>query len=1772
MTSSLFYRRILRARSARALTLCALALALCFVFLPRGSQAGGQDAPVANAPSAAAARKARFVPGEILVRFRDETVGGKQSAPAAMTLSTEQGVLSVSVERFEASDVVEGLRLAHVAPEETQAALAALNARADVLYAEPNFLRYKMRAPNDPRYGELWGLKNTTQVGIDIGAETAWNTTIGDRSVVVGVVDEGIDINHPDLAANIWHNPGEVPGNGVDDDNNGYADDVNGYDFVHNDATVYDGPGTSADGLPIDAHGTHVAGTIGATGDNGLGVVGVNWQTSIMSLKFIGADGNGTTADLVRAFAYAKLMRDRWNTSGGTQGANLRVLNNSYGGAEFSRAELDMITALNQSGILFVAAAGNGVPVDGNGDVSFNTDLAADYPAGYDVPNVISVAAMTRFGDLALSSNFGLRTVSLAAPGQDILSTFPGGAYSFLSGTSMATPHVAGAAALVCAANPNISVGALRAALLFSGDTFTGGATATGRRLRVDKALAAAAEHDVTPPGFINNLRLTAQNLRRVTLTWTAPGDDGNTGQAAFYEFRYSDTPGGEQTLLAVSRPAAPGTQQTMFLNLPVKHTGGLIRLKTYDNAGNSTESVVGVATTAAIADPYTVATAAAAPLSVGGTALQLRADDKVQTASLPFEFPFFGRSSSQVYVSSNGALYVPIPPDFIAPVPRVGATDGAIPSVDHMNHLTMIAGLWADLRTDCRTGDDVYIVTPDSDHVIFRWQGLTYSAGCGQQNPVNFEIELQRNGTITVRYGNGNQGVYPVVGLSGGDPETYVVAAHTSETSAINLTNAPSVVFTPRNLPPAPSADLEVTASANPVPVSNGQTLTYTVNVHNLGPSDLTGGSFTAQLPSGASFQSCTTNAVQGSCTGPAVGTDGGTVSGNTGPISGFFTASIQYTISVRVTAPSGTTLTLNASATGVRPDPNPANNAYAQQTFVVNDTGLTNVRAIAAGRNSTFAIKTDGTLWAWGENLSGQFGDGTTDQHTTPVQLGLTNVTSVALSNGHTVVARQDGTVWTAGYNGYGQLGDGTSGNERHTFVQVSNLTGVTAVAAGDFGSAALKADGTVWTWGVSYTLGTGATSNSTVPVQVPITNVSAISARDGHVLALKNDGTLWAWGANGNGQLGDTTTVAARPTPVQVANLTNVASMAAGGATGSSGFSIAVKQDGTVWTWGDDFSSELGYGNPDFTPHPTPAQVPIITGATSAAGGSGQTYAVKADGTLWSWGANGAGELARSTNGGPSITPTQIPNLTGVAAVAAGNRHGVALKSDGSVVTWGDNGYGQLGDGSTTLRGTPVRVSGIGSVAAPTFDPAGGDFNTDFVDVRVTCATPGAVIHYRTNGGTPTEFDPIVPSGGTVRLVNSQQFSARAYRPDMFASSIKSGLYNIFGQGSNTPRLQFNQSNYNANEGDGTATVTVTRTGDTSSAVAVDYATADDTAAVRCDVIGQVAYARCDYATTLDTLRFAAGETIKTFKIPLIDDARPEANELIQLVLRNPTGGAALATNGNTATLTIADDDNNLAAANPVFTSPFFVRLQYLDFLAREPDTGGFNAWLNLLNGCADVNNIDPNAPSAGCDRIHVSDSFFGSQEFQLKGLYVFRFYKVAFNRLPQYTEIVSDMRSVTGATGAEVFQKKANFAVAFTGRQEFLTTYQTQTNSAFVATLLGRYNLSSIRTPNPAAPDGTQKVTLTSADLINALDAQTLTRAQVLRAVADSEEAFVNEFNQAYVAMQYYGYLRRTPDTAGYNAWLNYLNAHPTDARTMVNGFMNSQEYRLRFGQQ
>jgi len=678
-----------------------------------------------------------------------------------------------------------------------------------VLYAEPNYLLYLDATPNDPRYlnNDLYGLGK-------IGAPQAWDVIkgssdipqpgFGNPRIVVGVIDEGIDINHEDLAANIWTNPAEISGNGIDDDGNGFVDDIHGYDFALNTGSI-----------SAQFHGTHVAGTIGAVGNNATGVVGVNWNVGLMSLKFI----NGLqadTADAIRACNYAKQMRDLWVSSGGTKGANLRVLNNSYGALGFTQSFLDSINALNQSGILFVAAAGN---VQGFTPEP-NNDLVAHYPSSYAAPNVIAVASTGQADELASDSHFGLSSVHLGAPGIGILSTTPGHTYSFSSGTSMASPHVAGAAALLLAANPALTINQLKSLLIYNGDLVASlsGKTLTGRRLNVAKSLQALAENDVTPPGTVSSFHLNSQNGRALDVGWTASGDDGTSGQASLYKLTFTDATSGAVIFLQSVLPAASGVTQSISVKLPYRHTNGTLTLREFDNVGNEgVPATVAVSVTPAEGDPYLTSEGSPVTLSTGGVGLNSNCDDCFKTQTLPFLFPFFGENFNSVSVSSNGSLYF---------ASHLANDSGS--SAIALSQFKMIAGLWDDLRTDTRFGDDVYVVTPDLSRIIFRWQAVTFNDNPALQFPVNFEIELRSNGTILTRYGDGNTHVEPVVGISGGEPDVYLISSHTAEQAETNLTNATEVTFLPRVIGITSSVQFSV-PQFNVVESDGSATLTVT-------------------------------------------------------------------------------------------------------------------------------------------------------------------------------------------------------------------------------------------------------------------------------------------------------------------------------------------------------------------------------------------------------------------------------------------------------------------------------------------------------------------------------------------------------------------------------------------------------------------------------------------------------------------------------------------------------------------------------------------------------------------------------------------------------------------------------------------------------------------------------------------------------------------------------------------------------------------------------
>ncbi|MFM7056515.1 MAG: S8 family serine peptidase [Planctomycetota bacterium] len=464
-----------------------------------------------------------YVPGEVLVQWKpDFQTQFFPSGPQSLSLpGNVVETIETPLMRSLGAGRIERLRLS--AGQSVEAAVAALQADPRVSVVEPNWIYQSMAVSDDPQYtsGGLWGMYSsdspvsagptgtTNEWGSQ--AEQVWNNGVtGSSSVIVGVIDQGIQTTHPDLRNNIWVNPFETPGDGIDNDGNGYIDDIHGWDFVNNDNSVYDGP--------IDSHGTHVAGTIGAEGGNGLGVAGVSWDVSMISLKFMGSSG-GTTANAIRAIDYLTNLKIR-------HGLNIVASNNSWGGGVYSRLLHEAIIRGANQDILFVAAAGN---------ATSNNDAVASYPANYNTLErtaamaaasydaVISVAAITSTGTLASFSNFGATKVDLAAPGEGIISTVPDG-YGSRNGTSMAAPHVTGAIALLAAAMPGRVPAALIRSALLSGATPTpslAGKTATGGRLNVPETLRRSTnielDRDIYGPA------------QTITITVTSAGGNANS-------------------------------------------------------------------------------------------------------------------------------------------------------------------------------------------------------------------------------------------------------------------------------------------------------------------------------------------------------------------------------------------------------------------------------------------------------------------------------------------------------------------------------------------------------------------------------------------------------------------------------------------------------------------------------------------------------------------------------------------------------------------------------------------------------------------------------------------------------------------------------------------------------------------------------------------------------------------------------------------------------------------------------------------------------------------------------------------------------------------------------------------------------------------------------------------------------------------------------------------------------------------------------------------
>lgn len=496
-----------------------------------------------------------------------------------------------------------------------------LLASGSVSSCTPNYrLTVSELSVSDPLSSSLWGMGS--DAGID--AVHAWEISTGSSDVVAAIIDTGVDYTHPDLGPNIWVNAAETPGNGIDDDGNGYVDDIHG---------VNTSMGAIHPGDPFDdnEHGTHVAGTIGAVGDNGLGVVGVNHSVKIMALKFMDATGGGRLSDAILAIDY--MLDQKVN-----RGVNIKVANNSWGGGGYSAALQSAIERARNAGIIFVAAAGN---------AGQDTDMFPSYPSSYEVDNVVSVAATGQDRKLASFSNRGAESVDIAAPGVDIVSTLPGNNYGQLSGTSMATPHVTGALALLFSVEPDLSYQ----------DAIT-------RLFETGRPLSSLVQGGA---GLVRTQRIVdASRLLRNERRELPPLGDGLP--ACGYTFQ-------------VSNLAAAGGIDTSADSAPI--------VNQFDEEG-------------------------------------------YYGLSLPFEFPFFRGSTTSLYISPNGVVYLN-PPD--NPDYQVAAR---APN-------NSIAAFQTDLTPrNSREGVRVHAA---SDRVTISWRSEHYALS--GKGPVTVRLTLFRSGIV---------------------------------------------------------------------------------------------------------------------------------------------------------------------------------------------------------------------------------------------------------------------------------------------------------------------------------------------------------------------------------------------------------------------------------------------------------------------------------------------------------------------------------------------------------------------------------------------------------------------------------------------------------------------------------------------------------------------------------------------------------------------------------------------------------------------------------------------------------------------------------------------------------------------------------------------------------------------------------------------------------------------------------------------------------------
>lgn len=738
-------------RIARWVAVGALGATSVLVASVSGADASPQ--PSRSGSSITDADLAPHRPGVVLVGYSNTATLTDKAAIRASAKASSSKVLSPKAKHTEVLSLAKG--------ESVAAAVARVKGTKGVRYVEPDYLLTTAATSNDPYYtnGSLWGMQGdgtspANEFGSAAGEAWAQGHT-GSRSVAVGVIDEGIQFAHPDLAANVWTNPDEIAGNGIDDDANGYVDDIHGWDFLNNNNTVFDGNSTEGS----DTHGTHVSGTIGGIGGNGSGVAGVNWAVTLVSAKFLGPSG-GYTSDAAEGIIYLTSLKT-------SKGLNIVATSNSWGGGGSSSAMLDAINSAGDQGILFVAAAGNSTT---------NNDAAGSYPSNYECTKggtrgwdcVIAVASLTSSGALSSFSSYGATTVDIAAPGSGVWSTYPVDTYSSLSGTSMATPHVSGAIALCASINPSLTARQLKRAVVNSVKPTSGlvGKVVNSGRLDVGAMVAACKAPTAGVTGTPTSLSATASGANRMNLSWT----DGATDEQ-YYEIEQA--PATNSVCGTFALIATVGADNTSFT------AGGLTGATSYCfrvraindfGGGTSATSDAATGTTASPPAPYVCAATTFSWIdSTAGTpSTVVLSDDSSASVTIPFSFPYFDSTFTTAQISSNGFL-------------RLGS--GAATSYVNVGIPTagdpdnMIALWWDDLNPGA--GGTVWTMTLGSSparQFVITWSNVPMFGVTGSEISAQIVLD-EATGAVTLQYldtvtgaSASNGGASATIGLENAD------------------------------------------------------------------------------------------------------------------------------------------------------------------------------------------------------------------------------------------------------------------------------------------------------------------------------------------------------------------------------------------------------------------------------------------------------------------------------------------------------------------------------------------------------------------------------------------------------------------------------------------------------------------------------------------------------------------------------------------------------------------------------------------------------------------------------------------------------------------------------------------------------------------------------------------------------------------------------------------------------------------------------------------